>query len=157
MDEPLLNCTESNEKKNTNLLGFVKKIIDDVNEDLNAIDYTINTLLFGHHFDLLFIEHDHSQTLEWLKFRSVCTKPLPSVIQDAMLKNDLGIAAHYSQAKTKGISEEAFWLKWQFYTFLKDQHLQKQQQLKQKSESQSNANLLKTNHAVLAEELEEWD
>ena len=174
MDEPLLsnqinnnniisnsnsnnsNNNSSDSKKESVLLGFVKKVINNVNEDMDSIDYTINTLLFGHQFDLLFIEHDHSQTLEWQKFIKTANPNIPNSIpkgvQEAVLRNDLGVAALYSQARTKGVGEETFWKKWQFFRFLQDQQSRKKQ-----TTNSSSSTLLPSSSRIEEEKLEEWD
>lgn len=170
MDEPLLEVNKNgpknnemkdmHEEKTKGLMSLVKRVIKDVNKDMDALDYTINTLLFGHQFDLLFLEHDHTRTLEWQKFTSSNSASskmgvVPVGMQEALLKNDQRIAAVYGEARARGIGEETFWTKWHFYRFLKDQQQQKQQQqqkAQQPEQTKSNTTLL-----LNKEELEGWD
>lgn len=157
MDEPLLNNnnnTSNTQSEKKSLLGFVKKVIQDVNQDMNVLDYTINTLLFGHSFDLLFLEHDHSPTMEWRKFHSQ-NKPLPLSMREAMLSNDPKLAALYAHARQKSFmgKEEEFWEKWQFYRFLQEQH---QKAVRPTGQPNTSKATLLPQH-LSSGELEEWD
>lgn len=155
MDEPLLininnneesepSKTITNDSKNFNLKNYLKNFVEKINNDMEAFDYSFNTLFFGHQFDKLFLHHDHSSSQEWKKFIQQ-RRTLSAVAREAILSNDQATASMYCLAKIEGFDEKLFWEKWQFYCFLKDQTSQRKLNTQRKNNSSASSTSLISN------------
>lgn len=109
------------------LVGAIKKLVKDVNQDMDDFDAVVGELVKGRSamaFDKAFLRLNHRTCAEWRQFvqERGGPKSLSECQKDIILLNNPAIRGLFESAV---VEEDLFWQLWQFHCYLQDKRLQR--------------------------------